>query len=824
MSFRECIVNGEAEGSLTPEQSENARQLFDELEQEYTGRMSAAAAKAKAARETFDTLQFQVTQRKRRKIQQIRAWKRVSMNLDEYRDLRGNVNYGRAALALIDKDELSRYSSVVQRQGAVERIALSKMDNVLATFRKTLIGATRNKAKLQNLVREAFGEDTGDASAKELAQAWYASHEYLRKRFNAAGGSISRLENWGFPQAHDTLTVRKAGFTDWRDFVVERLDPSRMIDQTTGRPINPEKLEIALNNVYQTISLNGFNKLVPGSQAQGRSLGNTRTDHRFLVFKNAESWMEYQSKFGSADPFDSMMGHIQNMARDIGMMEILGPNPKSTIKFLQDKIRIQAAGDEALENAADRNAQVLESLYLAAKNETNRPIDGRFARTFAGLRQILQSAQLGSAALLAITGDINTQRITRQAAGLPVIPLIRQYLSLLSPLGAEEKGRLAVRLGLIADGWTSIASAQMRYTGDITGPEITRRIADFTMRATALSPITQAGRWAFGMEFLGFLADSVNKKFDELSPELRNTMERYNIAADHWDYMRSTELYEHEGATFLSPDYIEARTDINPRLATDLATKLLEMIETETNFAVPSTSLRGRVALVDETRPGSVSGELVRSFGMYKAFAVTMVNTHMMRAINQPGYKAKGRYAADLVISMTVMGALGLQLKEISKGRDPRPMTDEAFWGAALLTGGGLGVFGDFLFSPTTAYGVDIKGTIAGPVAGFASDVINLTTGNLQEAVYGEDTKIASELINFAARYTPGSSFWYARLASERLILDQLRLQTDPKARAKMRRLQTRYRKEFGQQYWWKPGEVQPRRSPDLSNIMEETR
>ena len=69
MSFRECIVNGEAEGSLTPEQSENARQLFDELEQEYTGRMSAAAAKAKAARETFDTLQFQVTQRKRRKIQ-----------------------------------------------------------------------------------------------------------------------------------------------------------------------------------------------------------------------------------------------------------------------------------------------------------------------------------------------------------------------------------------------------------------------------------------------------------------------------------------------------------------------------------------------------------------------------------------------------------------------------------------------------------------------------------------------------------------------------------------------------------------------------------
>ena len=135
-----------------------------------------------------------------------------------------------------------------------------------------------------------------------------------------------------------------------------------------------------------------------------------------------------------------------------------------------------------------------------------------------------------------------------------------------------------------------------------------------------------------------------------------------------------------------------------------------------------------------------------------------------------------------------------------------------------------VGTKGKAVVGVITHIRVDIKGTIAGPVAGFASDVINLTTGNLQEAVYGEDTKIASELINFAARYTPGSSFWYARLASERLILDQLRLQTDPKARAKMRRLETRYRKEFGQQYWWKPGEVQPRRSPDLSNIMEETR
>jgi hypothetical protein len=67
------------------------------------------------------------------------------------------------------------------------------------------------------------------------------------------------------------------------------------------------------------------------------------------------------------------------------------------------------------------------------------------------------------------------------------------------------------------------------------------------------------------------------------------------------------------------------------------------------------------------------------------------MNTHIMRGVVQEGAKAKGRYFADLILSTTLMGALAMQLKEMAKGRDPRPMTDAEFWGAAMLQGGGLG-------------------------------------------------------------------------------------------------------------------------------------
>lgn len=825
MSFRDCIINAEAEGTITPEQAREARDLFDNLEQEYQGQMSRTAASSQAAQNSFSALERIVAERKRRKLLQIQNWREIKVNLDQYRDIRGNVNYGKAAEALFDTDGLSRYSSVVQREAAVERAATRKLYDVLATFRRNLIGQTRNKAQLKNMVREVFGEDTGDASAREMAQAWKEASDYLRKRFNAAGGQILSRLNWGMPQMHSVVRVRSATFDQWREFILPRLDPEKMIDEQTGLRMSPERLEFALRDVYETIRTDGFNKRNPGATGQGRSIATRRTDHRFLVFKDADSWLQYQQKFGNDNPFDTMFGHIKSMSKDIALMEILGPNPKATVDFLKQTVQKQAAmaGDEAMENAARKSAAKLDTFYMAVTGANNAPVDSRVMYTFAGLRQLLQSSQLGATAITAIT-DVNFQRMARGFVGLPQANIITDYLKLLMPLGAEERGKTAIRLGLIAEGWSSLASGQMRYVGDISGPEITRRIADFVMRASFLSPFTQAGRWAFGMEFLGTLADNTAKTFDELDTPLRTTLERYNIGSDKWDIMRSTELYDHEGATFLRAEDIEARTDIDPTLARDLATRMMEMIETETNFAVPSYSLRGRVALTGETRPGTISGELSRSFAMYKNFGVTLVNTHLMRGATQEGAKRKGKYFADLIISTTVMGALAIQLKEMSKGRDTRPMTDNAFWLAAFLQGGGLGIYGDFISSSENRFGGGLAETVAGPVVGFLDDVGKLTIGNLIEAAKGDDTNIARETIKFVSRYTPGSSLWYARLALERMVTDQLLLYADPKARSNMRRLESRYRKEYGQRYWWRPGKTEPSRAPNIENIVAQTR
>lgn len=819
-TFKKCVEDGVTAGEISREQADEYANLFDDLVDQYNKQLGPGPAETKAGIDAAAAVRKKAIERKRQAMLQAQTWKKITLDMQNYRTITGQQDMNKAALAFFEQDATSKHTSIVQLQATIERSATRKMDKFLATFRRDLVGRVRNKAQLNNMIKEVFGESTGDASARELSLAWKEASEYLRKRFNAAGGAIPKRTDWGLPQQHSTVKVREASFEEWRDFTSSRLDLDKMKDMETGLHFSPEKLELVLRDVYETIRTDGMSKIKPGGRPTGgKSLANRNADHRFLVFKNADGWMEYQEKFGNDNPFDVMMGHISNMSRDIAFMERLGPNPMATKNFIKQTLAKSAAGQDAAESAARSTNKKVDELYNILQGTHNTPVNRFWASTFAGTRQILQSAQLGAAAISAIT-DVNFNRIARRMNGLPQTKTLMQYIKLLQPLGAAEKGKLAIRLGLTAEGWSTLAAAQMRYTGDISGPEVTRRIADFVMRASLLSPMTQAGRWAFGMEFLGSLADNVGKSFDELDPMFRKAMERYNINSDRWDIIRTTELYDYKGAKFLRAEDVEFRTDIDPRLARELATDIMRMVETETNFAVPSTSVRGRAALTGDLPPGSIGGEMVRSFAMYKNFGVTLVNTHIMRGAATPGAKGKGRYFADLLISTTIMGALALQLKEMAKGRDPRSMDDPEFWGAAFMQGGGLGIYGDFLFSDLNRFDRGLAETIAGPVVGFANDLRKLTIGNVIEAAQGEDTKIASEMINFAQRYTPGASLWYMRLGLERMVFDQAKLWADPDAGKKIRRMKRKYAREYGQDFWWEPGKMLPERRPDIENIL----
>ncbi len=818
MSFKKCIQGGVAEGKIPQDQATEINDLFDSIVAEKEKSMPTGAAMAEAVKDVTESIKYEKLLKRRQKLIQVAAIKKLLVDEAKYKNAFGQNDEFDFLEAVYTKDNYSNISSLEQRIDATTQLYLSDISKFLWNNRKKIGGFTRNKAQQNNIIRSMLGEQVDDAAAVEMGKALGDVFEKMRLRFNKLGGNIGKLEGGYFPVTHNSFAVRNADMKEWIEFTKDHIAWETMIDNKTGLPFTENTIRMALQDTYMSIRSEGYSKRTPGGAMQGKSKANTRADHRFLQWKNAKSWLAYNEKYGVGEPFDTAIGHIKSMSKDIAMMERLGSNPNATHQFLKDRLmnKYMTRGTDSQIAKAKKITNRMDGYYGMLNGTLNTNINTWWGNSMAGLRSILTAAQLGGAFLSAVS-DINFQRMTRSMNGLPQINTISAVLKQMNPLKFEERAKAAVRLGLIADGLTTIAMHQQRMLGDVTAPEIANRIADGVLRVSLLNQWTTAGRWAFGMEFLGFMADNSKTAYKDLNPKFRNTLNKYGIEEGKWDILRNTKTYSHEGAEFFDINSLANRADLTEDLREDLAKQVLEMINVETNFAVPSASLKGRFMVGGEAQAGTLSGEIMKSILMYKNFGVTLIFTHMMRGMSQTNLTSKLGYFTSFLIGTTVMGAGAMQLKEMAKGRDPRDMTDGKFWGAAMLQGGGLGIFGDFLGSNVNRFDSSISKTLVGSVGAFYDDAARLTVGNLYELANGKDTNVVDEGIRFFSKYTPGSSLWYSRLAMERMVIDQLRLwNNESKTKKSFRKKEKRYKKDYGQKFWWKPGQTSPNRNIDF--------
>lgn len=841
--FKQCIINGVKEGLISESQANKLKENLEELQSYYQLNKGLGKTEAEklAAKETLDLAKIEFAEQLRFTLIQTQKIQEIQNLFNTYKNANGEIDLANAYRSLMAQDNLN-FTPNLERSVDIERGKAHQLMANLLDQMKYKMGGRQSKDQKTNLtlmVRELMGESTGNINAKQLADAWRETAEHLRKRFNKFGGKILSRKNWGLPQIHDTLLVRQSSKPDWIDFILPKLDVDKMVNERTGLPFTDKSIREALSEVYDNIATEGMATFKPGTGAYGKALHNRRLDHRFLAFKNADSWMEYQTRFGSPDPFKTMMEHINGMARDISMLKILGPNPDATHTWAMGMIKKQMKIDAAAEaqgkfkrkkllkykNEEDRTNAILENannLYAYHKGTLHKPIDGFMGRSFAALRQLLTAAQLGGASVMAIT-DFHWSRITSKFNGLPAYKANRNSLKLLKEGIKKDKalGRTAIRLGLIAEHWSTVAGVAARYLNEVDAPFWSKRVSDAVLRGSGLSHITQSGKWAFGMSIMGTLADESAKVFSKLDVNLQKQLQKYGIGEKEWDIIRQTKLYDAgvdepsmvgKGATFLRPDDIMSRADLDNATREYLTTRLLTYITNETNFAVPSSSAKGKVQLAGKTQPGTAQGEIMNSILMYKNFPITLGMTHLSRGFQQVGLKGKAKYLVPMLIGGTVMGALAYEIKQVAAGKKPTPpeKMGARYWLNAMIYGGGLGIFGDFLFSDQNRYGGSFSKTLAGPVASFIGDSINLTIGNAMQLATGEKTNAGRELAAFIQRYTPGSSIWYARLVFERIIMDTLERLINPDFNSDNRRNIKKLKSRTGQEYWWSPGEIKP--------------
>lgn len=816
LSIAKCLSDAVAAGRLSQAAAEDAQQRL-EAKMTAEGIQPGTAAAAVAEEMALAA----AAKRRQAALRVLAAERTVRIAESHPRGFAAGV----AALFARDAFGVLGGVGVEGRARAIMGEAHARFVAALDAYRSRNLGLTRDLPGLRDLVREHYARGaTGNATARSAADAWAETEGFLFRRFNAAGGNLPKRESY-FPQVWDNARVRTAGRQGFTDWMRAEFDAGRLTIRSfeTGQRMDTTNAYRIIDEAWERIATDGLSDLVPGRFQGSANLAERHNTARVFEWTSADAWLGFNDRFGVGDAgiYDLLTGHIQGRARDIAMLEVLGPNPGQTARILIDEARRRGE--------APYVAWKLDAIWDHVSGAANSPVSQMLASTMRGVRAWLTAAKLGSATLSAVT-DFATLRSAATWNGMHPARVMGRYLSLLSPSNAADR-RLAVRLGLVADGWAQRAAGAMRDQADIVGTDLAGRVADTVLRASGLSAHTQAGKWAFGMEFLGELADQAGRRLDQLDPRLQAAFTRYGIDANAWDLIRSRGVWEEDGARFIFPEQIvrdpipgtvqatPAGAAIVPAIdraaAQAAATRLLEMVQTETNFAIIEPGALERAIVVGRTRPGTLAGEFLRSSMQFKTFPVSMMTRHLMRGLEAVRAGDRGRYLAATGISLTVMGALAMQLTALAQGRDPRDMTAPTFWGAAFMQGGGAGLFGDFLSSAVSRADRGFyMAMVGGPTAGLVDDFARLTGGNIQGLAEGKDTNAGRELARFIQTNAPGTSLWYARLALDRLMWDRLHELLDPDHARRFARIEDRARKEFGQEFWWRPGRTAPDRAP----------
>jgi len=769
----------------------------------------------RAAQDAATELQAEAALKKRRVALTIAARQRLDTFINSYQGAGGKLEALNRTIAF-HADGKANFLSVESRAKATRDFALSQIQEAFEAVDPRFFHLFEDDKGVRDLVFEIRGQNTGNAKARKGAKAWSEVTELLRRRFNDAGGDVGYLENWGIPQHHSMEKVGKVSKEKWVSDVIGKLDRKYYIKED-GQLMSDAEVTAFLGNAFETIATGGLNKLSDTGMRISGARANRGNASRQIHFKDADSYLEYQKQYGDRSLWEIMVGHLEGISKDIALVETYGPNPDHMFRSILNEVTSTGAvGDTPRTGRIKTIANNTENLYNFISGKTQPVSNPHIAQWSDNIRNWLVASRLGSA-LLSSFSDLGTMYLSAKVTNLPMNRLFMNQIEAMNPANKIELAR-ARRAGLAME---SLLGSVNRFAMDNMGPSKARWAATAVMRASGLTAWSDAHKRAYGVTMMGSLGEVVTR-----TPDLRSL--------DDWDFriLKSKGITEKDWSvwklaqqedwgkgnnTMLTPESIMRIPDdavkhlgAPERVKFESMRKLLGAVAEEVDMAVITPGAREQLFVGGGLQRGTWRGELTRSVFLFKSFPISVVMRHWTRAFNMPSAGGRAAYIAGFLASTTLLGALSMQLNEIASGRNPKDLAGDhaaKVWMAAFLKGGGLGLYGDFLFADHTKYGGGAFASMLGPVAGLVDDVIKLGQGIPLNAVEGKPEQTGGDLVKLGKGLIPGANLWYAKAALDHMIFNQLQEYFSP---GYLQKVEKRAKREFNQTYWWRPQDPLP--------------
>jgi hypothetical protein len=657
-------------------------------------------------------------------------------------------------------------------------------------------------------------------TARKVAEILHDNNVRVLGTKNRAGAWVSPLDGYITRQSHDVTALTRGGesfithreniikfgyeraremaYEKWRDFILPLLDHTE-----TFNGMSPES---ALRETYKSLVTGKHIADQEESDAlagASRNLAGKVSASRSLIFKDAESWVEYNKRFGAGSLVEAVRRANEHDGRSIALMETFGANPRNMFEQLLADVKAQQRGDFFKKGAGGRLKDAIlkpETVFNYLDGSGNIPDHPDLARFMTGVRTWQSMAKLGGVVLSSFP-DIATSAATLKYNGMGLGEAYHQMLANMTGLGSRSQAEIREIGRLVGVGADSLLG---RMHSDLTAADAG---LGFMNKAAH-----QFGKWS-GMHWWDNMVKSSvadilshhiagfsDRELSALPAELQRALSLYDVNAEDWNLLRRAVEKDSEGRGFIIPNGVnaipenaladslkirgqESTAEAIAKLRDDLRTKLGAYFVDQAAFALPSGDAITKSILLRDTKPGSLIGEALRCFAQFKTFPVSLAVRILGRELRGYGadtlsmaLRSRETYAglAHIIAGATLVGMLSMWGKQLARGESPQPPTTPESWLTALTQGGGLGIYGDFLLSESNRYGQSPLVTLAGPTAGSLDDAMKIWGGLRQ----GKDE--AAQAFRLAVNNTPFANMFYTRAAMNYLILDRMQEAVSP--------------------------------------------
>ena len=691
--------------------------------------------------------------------------------------------------------------------------------------------------ELWELSRGADGKlgVTGNKLAEQIAKVIHKYQSLAKVDLNREGAWIGDYAGYITRTAHDADKIRRAGFDSWSRDIVSMMgsgaektfegveDRARMLQGAHEALVSGVHLKDDSGVGVKDPAFTG-----PGNAA--KKLSQSRTFH----FADADGWLDYQAKYGTGSLWDQVMGQQSRAARQYALMHKWGTNPlaemQSHVQWLKEELR---SNPDAVA-AVRKGENWYEKMFANLDGRANMPVNEQMASALAGLRAIKSMASLGNVVLTHLAVGV-TKPLELRYHGMDFFD---RHVNTLASFG---RGR---GMGEARELWDVLRSGAEGMHGHIaskfslndSAPGTVSRLSNTFFRASGLTDVLDRQKAGVKRGLSRMYGMRVDSEFGALPAEMQRTLNLYAISPAEWDALRSApDHLTVDGRVHLTPDAAQRATPENVATITgsgvtlpgagtvaadrlqegarqQLGLKLHALYQDIADRAIVTPGIRERALLLGGTRPGTMLGELARFIAQFKTWGFAAARQGIGRELyGGQGVAGAASGVFQLAAGSALLGYTVMALKDLTAGKNPRPVNDAKTWLAAMIQGGGFGILGDFLFGQYSRTGAGFGDTILGTVAGQTTSDILRVYNDMKDHAMGDDPRgseardIGPELLRIGQSWTPFINLFYTKMAVQYMLVHQWQEMMSP---GYLRRQEQRLKQQSGQTYWLSPSRV----------------